>query len=269
MLDQATHQRRARDALLRAALESDWLQLLYQPVISLSTGAVSGAEALLRIEHPEAGVLLPSSFIDALEDGDGSLPIEEWVLREAFLFSSSWDADGLPQLSVNVSGRLATSGRLSSTVEAAARHAEVDLSRLCVEMAERVLIDADSRVIADLSALSELGVRIAIDDFGTGFASLASLQKLPVDAVKIDRSFVSGLGANSRDEAIVAAVTALGSALNLDVIAEGVERRSQATRLRQVGCRFAQGYHFGPPVSAEQFRASLGEFSAVGRAITG
>jgi EAL domain-containing protein (putative c-di-GMP-specific phosphodiesterase class I) len=269
MLDQATHQRRARDALLRAALESDWLQLLYQPIISLDTGAVSGAEALLRIEHPEAGVLLPSSFVDALEDGAVSLPIEEWVLREACLFLRNWNADDLPHLSVNVSGRLATSGRLTSTVHAAARRADVDLSRLCVEMAERVLIDADSRAIADLSALSELGVRIAIDNFGTGFASLASLQKLPVDAVKVDRSFVSGLGANSRDEAIVAAVTALGSALKLDVIAEGVERHSQATRLRQVGCRFAQGNHFGPPVSADQFRESLGEFAAVGRAITG
>jgi EAL domain-containing protein (putative c-di-GMP-specific phosphodiesterase class I) len=171
-------------------------------------------------------------------------------------------------LSVNVSGRLATSGHLASTVLAAAHSAGVNPSRLCVDMAERVLIDAGSRVIADLSELSDVGVQIAIDDFGTGFASLASLQKLPVDAVKIDRSFVSGLGANPRDEAIVAAVTALGIALNLAVIAEGVERRPQATRLGKVGCGLAQGYHFGPPVPADQFRDSLAEFSALGRSIT-
>ena len=268
MLDQATHQRRARDALLRAALESGWLRLLYQPIISLDTGTVSGAEALLRIEHPEAGVLLPSSFIDALEDGDISQPIEEWVLREACTFLREWPHEDLPQLSVNVSGRLATSGHLASTVLTAARDARVSASRLCVDMAERVLIDAGSRVLADLSHLSEVGVQIAIDDFGTGFASLASLQKLPVDAVKIDRSFVSGLGANPRDEAIVAAVTALGIALNLQVIAEGVERHPQATRLRQFGCGLAQGYHFGPPVPAEQFQKSIAEFSAVGRSIT-
>jgi EAL domain-containing protein (putative c-di-GMP-specific phosphodiesterase class I) len=268
MLDQATHQRRARDALLRAALESGWLRLLYQPIISLDTGMVSGAEALLRIEHPESGVLLPSSFIDALEDSDASLPIEEWVLQEACGFLHNWKAEELPHMSVNVSGRLATSGNLASTVLSATRTAGIDASRLCVDMAERVLIDAGKRVIADLGELSEVGVQIVIDDFGTGFASLASLQKLPVDAVKIDRSFVSGLGANPRDEAIVAAVTALGIALNLEVIAEGVERRNQATRLRQVGCGLAQGYHFGPPVPAEQFRESLTEFSAVGRSIT-
>jgi diguanylate cyclase (GGDEF)-like protein len=268
MLDQATHRRRARDALLRAALESDWLRLLYQPIISLDNGAVSGAEALLRIEHPDAGVLLPSSFIDALEDGDVSTPVEEWVLREACDFLRDWTEQDLPNLSVNVSGRLATSGHLTGTVVSAAQKAGVSTSRLSVEMSERVLVDANPRVINDLSELTDEGVRIAIDDFGTGFASLAALQKLPVDAVKIDRSFVSGLGANPRDEAIVAAVTALGSALNLQVIAEGVERRTQATRLREVGCSQAQGYHFGPPVPAGQFRESLAEFSAVGRSIT-
>jgi EAL domain-containing protein (putative c-di-GMP-specific phosphodiesterase class I) len=265
MLDQATHRRRARDALLRAALESGWLRLLYQPIISLDTGTVSGAEALLRIEHPDAGVLLPASFIDALEDGDLSMPIESWVLSEACAFLRDWAERDLPYLAVNVSGRLATSGQLTSTVTAAAKTTGVSASRLCVEMSERVLIDAGLRVIDDLIKLAEEGVRIAIDDFGTGFASLASLQKLPVDAVKIDRSFVSGLGANPRDEAIVSAVTALGTALNLQVIAEGVERRPQATRLRQVGCGLAQGYHFGPPVSAEQFRESLPEFCAVAR----
>jgi diguanylate cyclase (GGDEF)-like protein/PAS domain S-box-containing protein len=268
MLDQATHQRRARDALLRTALESGWLRLLYQPIVSLNNGTVAGAEALLRIEHPDAGVLLPSSFIDALEDGDLSQPIEEWVLQEACAFLHDWTERDLPHLSVNVSGRLARSGRLSSTVVNAARVAGVDASRLCVDMSERVLIDAGPRVIADLSSLAQAGVQIAIDDFGTGFASLASLQKLPVDAVKIDRSFVSGLGANPRDDAIVAAVTALGTALNLLVIAEGVERRPQATRLRQVGCGLAQGYHFGPPMSSEQFRESLPEFSTVARSVS-
>jgi diguanylate cyclase (GGDEF)-like protein/PAS domain S-box-containing protein len=244
-LDQGTKERLAVELLLRDALEHDWFRLYYQPIIDLSTNDAVSFEALLRIQHPGEGLLEADTFISHLEESELSEQIETWVLTRAF---QDWAASGGPAdtgLAVNVSGQLASSGHLCETVLAAA--GDFTPNRLSIEMTERGMVHGGTSVVADLQSLTQHGVGIAIDDFGTGYASLTYLKSLPVNIVKIDRSFVAGLGQNSRDAAIVRAVVALGDSLDMSVIAEGVETEDQAAALRSAGCPLAQGFLFGHP----------------------
>jgi diguanylate cyclase (GGDEF)-like protein/PAS domain S-box-containing protein len=245
---------------VRDAVSNGWLRLYYQPVIDLTTGRLGGAEALLRIEHPERGLLKPGAFIDIVEDSDLILPIGDWVLGEACRQLQQWQQiPGLADFSmaVNVSGRQASDSTLTGTTLGALASAGVDPQRLCLEMTERVLIDADESVVHDLRALTAKGVQIALDDFGTGYASLSYLQRFPVSTLKIDRSFVTGVGVTTTDTAIVASIVALAQALNLDVVAEGVETAEQLAQLRSHHCAKAQGFYFAPPLEAEIFRQAL------------
>lgn len=244
----------------REAVANGWLRLHYQPVVDLRTGRLGGAEALLRIAHPERGLLAPGSFIDVLEDSDLILPIGDWVLGEACRQLSQWQQlPGMAEFSmaVNVSGRQASDRGLTERALAAARSSGVDPHWLCLEMTERMLIDADEAVVADLHRLTAAGVQIALDDFGTGYASLSYLQRFPVSTLKIDRSFVTGVGETATDTAIVASIVALAKALDLDVVAEGVETVEQLAQLRAHHCAKAQGFYFAPPLSAEDFEAAL------------
>ncbi len=247
---------------VRDAVANGWLRLYYQPVIDLTTGRLGGAEALLRIEHPERGLLKPGTFIDIVEDSDLILPIGDWVLGEACRQLQQWqEIPGLADFSmaVNVSGRQASDSALTGRALAAVAAAGVDPRRLCLEMTERVLIDADESVVQDLRALTAQGVQIALDDFGTGYASLSYLQRFPVSTLKIDRSFVTGVGVTATDTAIVASIVALAQALNLDVVAEGVETAEQLAQLRSHHCAKAQGFYFAPPLEAEIFAKALQE----------
>jgi EAL domain-containing protein (putative c-di-GMP-specific phosphodiesterase class I) len=160
-------------------------------------------------------------------------------------------------MAVNVSGRQASDSTLTGTALEALASAGVDPRRLCLEMTERVLIDADESVVDDLRALTAKGVQIALDDFGTGYASLSYLQRFPVSTLKIDRSFVTGVGVTTTDTAIVASIVALAQALNLDVVAEGVETAEQLAQLRAHHCAKAQGFYFAPPLEARIFREAL------------
>jgi diguanylate cyclase (GGDEF)-like protein/PAS domain S-box-containing protein len=247
---------------VRDAVANGWLRLYYQPVIDLTTGRLGGAEALLRIEHPERGLLKPGGFIDIVEDSDLILPIGDWVLGEACRQLCEWQ--GLPGLAdfamaVNVSGRQASDGALTGRALAAVRAAGINPRLLCLEMTERVLIDADESVVSDLRELTAQGVQIALDDFGTGYASLSYLQRFPVSTLKIDRSFVTGVGVTPTDTAIVASIVALAKALNLDVVAEGVETAEQLAQLRSHHCAKAQGFYFAPPLEADMFAKVLEE----------
>ncbi|HEX4016960.1 MAG TPA: EAL domain-containing protein [Frankiaceae bacterium] len=247
---------------VRDAVANGWLRLYYQPVIDLTTGRLGGAEALLRIEHPERGLLKPGAFIDIVEDSDLILPIGDWVLGEACRQLQQWqEIPGLADFSmaVNVSGRQASDSALTGRALAAVAAAGVDPKRLCLEMTERVLIDADESVVSDLRSLTAQGVQIALDDFGTGYASLSYLQRFPVSTLKIDRSFVTGVGVTTTDTAIVASIVALAKALNLDVVAEGVETAEQLAHLRSHHCAKAQGFFFAPPLEAEIFAKALEE----------
>jgi diguanylate cyclase (GGDEF)-like protein/PAS domain S-box-containing protein len=238
----------------REAVANGWLQLHYQPVIDLATGRLGGAEALLRIAHPQRGLLAPGSFIDVIEDSDLILPIGDWVMREAIRQLTRWQRiKGFESLSmaVNVSGRQASDSALTGRALEVVAAAGIDPHSLCLEMTERVLIDADDEVVADLHRLTQKGVQIALDDFGTGYASLSYLQRFPVSTLKIDRSFVTGIGVTTTDTAIVASIVALARALDLDVVAEGVETAGQLEQLRTHECAKAQGFYFAPPLEAD------------------
>ncbi len=259
-LDIPEQRRAVVETDLMEAIRHGWLHLQYQPVIEIQTGEIVAAEALLRVAHPERGLLGPHSFIDVAEESDLIFQIEDWVLRRACAQLADWQRDfprGPLEMAVNISGRQSARLALYRRVCTAARAAGVALSSLCLEMTERVLIDADHSVNADLQKLASRGVGIAIDDFGTGYSSLSYLQRFPVSTLKIDRTFVAGLGRNARDEAIVSAVTALGRALDLTIIAEGVETGQQLERVRQLGGHRAQGYLFAKPCDADDFARLL------------
>ena len=247
---------------LRHALDRDELVLHYQPTVDLAAGDLTGFEALLRWAHPERGLLLPGDFIDVAEDTNLIVPMGAWVIREAARQLAAW-RDELPEhpitISVNLSARQVADPELVPVVRAALAEHHLEPSRLCLEITESVLMDDAAASVATLRELKALGVQLAIDDFGTGYSSLAYLKRFPVDYLKIDRSFVTGLDHETEDAVIVKAVIDLGHALGLTVVAEGVETDSQVAELRRVGCDQAQGYRWSVPCPpAEAVRMAAG-----------
>ena len=226
------------EAMLRHALDHDGLRLHYQPLVDLGSGALAGAEALVRLQDPERGLIPPAEFI----------PVA---------WRSLQPLDAPPMtVSINLSGRQLTTPGFAVEVGAAIARSGADASHLCFEITENTLLDATGAGVTTLERLKELGVRLAIDDFGTGHSSLTWLRRLPADFLKIDRTFVAGLGTDPGDTAIVRAVIDLGQALGLTTIAEGVETPEQLDALRDLGCHWAQGYHLsrpGPPETVTTF----------------
>lgn len=247
-------------ALLRA-LEGGDLRLLYQPKFSLETDRLMGVEALMRWEDPERGTVPPSEFIPLAEDTGLIVPMGAWALEEACRQGAEWSAsfpDRPPLLvSVNVSPRQFQAG-LIETVKAALKPTTFEARTLCIEVTESTVMDEVEVAIALLTALKELGITVSIDDFGTGYSSLAYLKRFPLDMLKVDRSFVAGLGRDVEDTAIVAAIVAMAHALDLRVVAEGVETEEQLERLRTLGCEYAQGYYFARPEQPAAVNALLG-----------
>ena len=239
---------------LRHAAERGELRLHFQPEVSVATGEIVGVEALVRWQHPERGLLAPGEFIALAEETGLIVPIGEWVLREACRRAVGWD--GL-LLRVNVSARQLTRGDLPGVVADVLEETGLGAERLCLEVTESVLVEDPDMSERTLGAIEALGVAIAVDDFGTGYSSLEQLRRFPVDCVKIDRSFVRGIGSSQEDAAIVAAVVELGHVLGLSVTAEGVETPEQHERLRELGCDDAQGFLFGRPVPGEEIDARL------------
>jgi len=246
---------------LRAAIAGGQLSLRYQPEIVLATGEVFGAEALVRWEHPTAGTRLPADFIAIAEETGLIVPLGAWVLRHACLDAANWLATSeLPDsfaLSVNLSPRQFRDPQLVSVVEAAMTDAGLHPSRLILEITESILADEPDQVTETLQQLCDLGLRIAVDDFGTGYSSLGRLRHVPVDFLKIDRSFIRGVGSNVADTALVRSMIELGHALGTQVVAEGVETREQETLLRELSCDVGQGYLYAKPVPESDIRAYL------------
>jgi diguanylate cyclase (GGDEF)-like protein/PAS domain S-box-containing protein len=234
---------------LHRALERGELRVHYQPVISLRDQRCIGAEALVRWAHPERGLLTPDQFIDLAEESGLIVPIGRWVIEDACRRSRVWRAEHGPAfaVSVNLSGRQLSNPEMAEQVTAALGHTGADPAALCFEITENVLMDDVDATISAIAALKSLGVTLSIDDFGTGYSSLGYLKRFPVDSVKVDQSFIHGLGADPEDTAIVAAVVSLGHALDLTVIAEGVETDRQLAELVALGCDAAQGYLFARP----------------------
>jgi diguanylate cyclase (GGDEF)-like protein/PAS domain S-box-containing protein len=250
---------------LRHALDRDELRLEYQPIVSLSSGALVGVESLLRWDHPRRGTIAPGEFIVVAEDSALIEPIGRWVLEHACRQAARWyharpDAPPIG-VSVNVSGKQLATQRLPEVVAALVDDTGLDPACLSLEITESVMIGDAETVIETLRALKRIGVRLVLDDFGTGFSSFGYITRLPLDVLKIDREYVRGLGSSSRDEAIIAAITAMSHALSLQVIGEGVETAVHESELRRLGCDLAQGYHFARPASPEKITAILREGS--------
>ncbi len=237
---------------LDEALERDEFRLVYQPVVSLADGSVVGAEALLRWVHPQRGTLLPASFLPFLEDAGLIVPVGAWALRAACRAAARWNADVAPpdaplSIGVNVSGHQASDPRMAEHVARALDESGLDAALLHLELTETVPLEHSDGMANRLAQLRKLGIRLVLDDFGTGWCSLGYLTRFPVDAIKLDRSFVAALAHDARAAAIVDAVIELGRRLEIDVVAEGVETGGQRDDVTARGCSLAQGYFFGPP----------------------
>jgi diguanylate cyclase (GGDEF)-like protein len=247
------------EAALRTALTDGQLHLAYQPIVHLDTGRPVGAEALVRWDHPARGPIPPMSFIPIAEDAGMIGQIGTWVREEAFAQLARWRADGTVAddfyLSVNVSPRQLNDPDLPLTVAAELLRHRLPARAVALEMTESVMVDGSSVTGRVLSELRELGVRLLVDDFGTGFSALGYLRTFPVTGVKIDRSFVSGLGQSQEDEEIVRAVVAMSNAMGLTIVAEGVENRGQRDALAAVGVTQGQGWLWGPAVPPADFAA--------------
>ena len=236
---------------IRRGLDAAEFCLYYQPVHSLAGGDVVGYEALVRWQHPTAGLLLPDQFLDHAETSGLIVPLGAWVLRTACAQSAAWRRAGRPaKVSVNVSGRQLTDGDVVAEVAAALSYGGADPDDISLEVTERGLI-SDRRARRTLDALHELGVHLGLDDFGTGWSSLSQLARLPFDFVKIDRSFVRDLRRDERTAALLESIVGLCATLGLHVIVEGVETSSQLDQLKQLDVRLVQGFLLGRPVPPE------------------
>jgi diguanylate cyclase (GGDEF)-like protein len=246
---------------LRDAIELEQLHLLYQPIVSVLDGGVVGAEALLRWDHPQHGLVPPAEFIPLAEEGGLIVPFGRWVLEQAWAQLARWQTTlgsrSPLHVSVNVSARQLVDDDVVTVIAELLEQNALRPPQLILEVTESILLnDTDTRV-AVLRQLQALGVRLALDDFGTGYSSLGYLRRLPFNALKLDRSFTSGLDRTATDPQITAAVIEMARALGMTVIAEGVETREQLECLRRLGCHFAQGYYFAAPMQADELSRLL------------
>jgi diguanylate cyclase (GGDEF)-like protein/PAS domain S-box-containing protein len=252
------------EADLRRALERDEMILLYQPIVSLDSGAVIGMEALVRWKHLDRGLMYPAQFIPLAEETGLIVSLGEWILREACRQAKAWDAKFQPasplSITVNISGQQLQHPDVVDVVRRALARSGLRPQSLVLEITESVLMQHTETMLARLTELKAVGVRLAIDDFGTGYSSLSYLQRFPIDILKIAKPFVDDVGTGHGHPALARAIIALGETLSLRTIAEGIELREQWHGLRALGCEMGQGYFFARPLTAE----NMGELIADG-----
>ena len=244
---------------LRHALERDQFEIYYQPRLNFHTGNISGAEALLRWNHPEMGILLPNKFLPLLEDSDLIRSVGNWVMEEACQQNMTWQDSGLRaiNISVNVSLRQFVDYSFTNRVQGVILRSGLSPEYLQLEITESILLNDDRNALNKLNKLKELGARIAIDDFGTGLSSLMSLRKFPINTLKIDRSLIETMLVDKGDSAIVTAILALAHGMNLNIVAEGVENEEQYAYLQALRCNEMQGFIFSQALPANQFEEML------------
>ncbi|MBN3863347.1 EAL domain-containing protein [Pseudomonas frederiksbergensis] len=254
-MNQRAREQQTIESGIRLALERDEFVLHYQPKLDLGSGKVVGAEALIRWQKPGHGCIYPTDFIGVAEDSGLIVPLSKWVLAQACRQARAWQANGLPDLSmsVNVSAIDFRQRDFVEGIEQILQQTNMDPALLELEITEGVLMQNVEATMVALNRLKALGVRLAIDDFGTGYSSLSYLQRFPIDVLKIDQSFIRGLGCDSNDAALVGAIISLGKSLNLTVIAEGVETLEQLNFLKALQCEEGQGYYFSKAVAPDAF----------------
>jgi diguanylate cyclase (GGDEF)-like protein len=258
-LDQRALRRLELESELRAALEAREFRVLYQPIVSLPGAKTEGVEALVRWNRPSRGLVSPAEFIPLAEETGLIVELGAWVLGEACrtVVSLERETGTALRLSVNLSARQLLEPGLEATVAAALSASGLPAQRLTLEITESVLMADTTATIERLGSLRGLGVRVAIDDFGTGYSSLGYLRRFPLDSVKIDRSFIEDVAIGARQAALVHAIVELCRILELETVAEGVETSEQAAELTRLGCRLAQGFHFGRPMRSEDLARRL------------
>jgi diguanylate cyclase (GGDEF)-like protein len=258
--EQTTERLHLIDGLRKAVEARHELALVYQPKVDIRGGAVIGVEALVRWHHPELGLVLPDRFVPVAEQTDLILPIGEWVIAEACRQMKTWIGSGLEfTVSVNISSRQLRHGDLVVTVAQALEDADLEPHYLEVELTEGTLVEDTELAARTLERLRSMGVQVSIDDFGTGYSSLSYLKRLPIDRLKIDRSFVRDITVNEDSAALSAAIVGLAKSLRLDVVAEGVETLDQLRVLEELGCHIVQGFYFSKPMDPDKMPAFVNE----------
>jgi EAL domain-containing protein (putative c-di-GMP-specific phosphodiesterase class I) len=248
------------------AVQNNELRLYFQPKLDLASGDIYGAEALVRWQHPELGLLMPDAFIDAIEQAGGIAHLTRWVLREAVGRCAAWRNQGARLgIAVNISVDDLSDEYLPYFLLELTQKHKLAPHTLTLEVTESAIMHNVHKSLAVVNCIHELGFRLAIDDFGTGHSALGQLKRLPVDELKIDRSFVSA-NDDAKDDAILRATIDLAHQLGLSVVAEGVENDAAIARLTALGCEHAQGYGIGKPIPQEQFLAWLSQYRSAGRA---
>jgi diguanylate cyclase (GGDEF)-like protein len=248
---------------LREALENEEFFLAYQPTLNLSNMTPNGVEALIRWKHPVRGIVQPDDFIPLLEETGLIVEVGKWVLDEACAQVAAWRQTGYPiGIAVNVSGRQLDTDQLIGDIEGALSHSGLDPGALTIEITETTLMRNVEATARRLTAVKALGVRIAIDDFGTGYSSLAHLQRFPVDALKIDRSFILGLQNNQEGETLIHTLVQLGKSLSIETFAEGIEQPQELSLLRDEHCDSGQGFLFARPLDVQATEAFLQSWAA-------
>jgi diguanylate cyclase (GGDEF)-like protein len=251
--------RRELQAALEEAVARSAFTLAYQPIARLTTGELAGFEALLRWPHPQWGMMRPDQFIALAEETGQIIPLGSWVLAQAAADIARWrqdprqeTQDRKPYVSVNVSARQFSASGFVDGVRQALDTSGLEPGALMLELTESVLLRRDERLQADLEELKTVGVKLAIDDFGTGYSSLSYLRELPVDVVKMDKSFVEGIADSTQRLALAEGIVRIARTLQLEVIAEGIESEVQREMLTTMGCQSGQGYLFAMPMTASE-----------------
>ncbi|HTN22458.1 MAG TPA: EAL domain-containing protein, partial [Solirubrobacteraceae bacterium] len=257
----ATERLRLDGDLRRALGVEDELLAYYQPIVALPGGEIVGMEALARWDHPERGIVGPAEFIATAEDSGAILALGDLMLRQACRDAADWRTrlgERPFRVAVNLSPRQVCEPGLAEHVAAILAQTGLPASALALELTESALMDESEIVAENLDRLKELGVGLVLDDFGTGYSSLAYLRRFPIDAIKIDRRFIAGLGHDTDDTTIVEAIVRMAAGLRLEVVAEGVETAEQMAILDAMGCRLGQGFLFSAAVAPPQAAALLG-----------
>lgn len=249
-------ERRQLESDLRHAIKHGELRLDFQPRYRIEGQRLAGAEALVRWQHPQRGLLGPDRFIHIAEETGLILPLSNWVLQHACEAAASWPEEVM--ISVNLSPTEFQRGHLVARVKAVLAETGLNPARLELELTESVMLDDAQGALVIMQGLKALGVRLLMDDFGTGYSSLSYLRSFPFDGLKIDRSFVGGLTASGGDHSIIQAIVGLGRALSLTVTAEGVETIDQLQALGAIRCDEAQGFYLNQPMDAQAIKALLG-----------
>jgi diguanylate cyclase (GGDEF)-like protein len=258
--------RREVQTALEDSVRAQSFTLAYQPIVSLASGEITGFESLLRWPTQRWGMMLPGEFIPLAEETGLIVPLGEWALRQALADLVRWrrglpppapGGPGLPYVSVNVSARQFRDPGFVDSVRQALHASALPASALLVELTESLLLGDTDRIRAELNELKDIGVRLAIDDFGTGYSSLSYLLDLPIDVLKIDKTFVTGIGSSWRRHALVEGIVRLARTLEVDVLAEGIENETERELLAGMGCQFGQGYLLSVPVDAGAAAAML------------